>query len=73
MANGLKETSVMTTNERQKVKERQRDEGKMDTMLYFTARGAKHAGKCLESMVSADPKAFVHLRKTDKAHVWMDP
>ncbi len=70
----LKRQSVMTTNERQKVKERrQRDEGKMDTMLYFIARGAKHAGKCLESMVSADPKAFIHLRKTDKAHVWMDP
>lgn len=70
----LKRQSVMTTNERQKVKERrQRDEGKMDTMLYFIAQGAKHAGKCLESMVSADPKAFIHLRKTDKAHVWMDP
>ncbi len=70
----LKRQHVMTTNERQRVKVRsQRDEGKMDTMLYFTARGAKHAGKCLESMVSADPKAFIHLRKTDKAHVWMDP
>lgn len=47
----------------------------MDTMLFFffTAQGAKHAGKCLESMVSADPKTFIHLRKTDKAHIWMDP
>lgn len=70
----LKRQSVMTTNERQKVTERRRrDEGKRDTMLYLTAQGAKHAGKCLESMVSADPKVFIHLRKTDKAPIWMDP
>ncbi len=37
----------------------------MDTMLYFIARGAKHAGKCLESMVSADPKrSYISEKQT---------
>ncbi len=69
----LKRQSVMTTNERQKVKERrQRDEGKMDTMLYFIARGAKHAGKCLESMVSADPKAlYISEKQTKHMFGWI--
>lgn len=72
MANGFKETK---RNDKWKAesdrKKRERDEGKMDTMLSFflKAQEAKHAGKRLESMVSADPKALIHLI----AHIWMDP
>lgn len=69
MANGFKETKCNDKWEAESDRKKREGWGQDGhNAFFFTAQGAKHAGKCLESMVSADPKALIHLRKTDKAH-----
>lgn len=67
----LKRQSVMTNEKQREIERREREMRARWTQcfFFFTAQGAKHAGKCLESMVSADPKALIH----HKAHIRMDP
>lgn len=79
----LNRQNILTMNEKQSDrKKRERDEEKIHnekkhnafffSFFLLTAQGAKHAGKCLESMISANPKALKRLRKK-KANTWMDP
>lgn len=37
--------------------------------MFFKAQEAKHAGKCLESMVSADPKALKSHKKRQSTYL----